>query len=505
MSEKYFAYILISALIVIIITALFLLYWRIRLRYLQNLTRINILKRQQTINQNTFFSTVIINSCVQKLFFLGGKTAKSALLWLVAGKPEKAIIYLESRTPLLALFLNAHINPYGAYRKISQQKRLCLLTPEYGVFLPILTYLAYNYKATEKYVNKLSLYFNNKKNNTTSAYYNYIASFVYMHDGEMLSASQNASAALKVFQKKQYAIETAACHLLLAEIYRISCVNDVASAMIDSAIKIYQTQNTPLFEAKAVVAKGMLMVFENRYEEAAEQYQKAIDMPITEQLRADIYNQQTLLLLIKGKFNKAEKLSKTALNLQQNLKNQHGLALALQLSAQIAFAQKKYVKTIRLANRAVAMYELQQNYSAQAECLYLAAESRCKQHLYGEAEKYLRTILWLNRRHPNSFHTANAYSLLGLIYMQRHDLQRAKVLFQQSLHLEQSKQRCEGMVADYANLALIEELTNNPETAVSNWQTALEYAHQSGDIELENLISIHCTAEKQQKQNDNNQ
>ena len=491
MSEKYFAYLLILIFVAVIAVSMMFWRWQMRLKYFQNLARINTLKRQQKMNQNTFFATDVINNAVCKLYFCANKTAQSALVFLISGRPDKAAVFLETRDFLLAQLLKAHIHPNIVYKQMSHQKRQWTESPEYGVFLPFLAHLTYNRKATETAVNKLSPFLKNKKNNTSLAYYNYIASFVYLHEGEMLSASQSASAALKFFQKKQYAVETAACHLVLAEIYRISCINDIAETMIDSAIKIYQTQKTLLFEAKAIVAKGMLMVFETRYEEAAAQYEKALNMPITEQLSADIYNQQTLLLLIKGRLKEAAKLSEITIKMQTALQNMHGLALSLQLAAQSSFSQNKYVKTLRLAHRAADMYEKQQNYSAWAECLYLMAEAHCRQHSYNNAEKYLRSILEINHRHPNSFHSANAYSLLGLIYMQRQDLQRAKVLFQQSLHLEQSKQRCEGMVADYANLALIEELTDNPETAVSHWQIALEYAQQSGDEELENLLKKH--------------
>jgi tetratricopeptide (TPR) repeat protein len=123
--------------------------------------------------------------------------------------------------------------------------------------------------------------------------------------------------------------------------------------------------------------------------------------------------------------------------------------------------------------------------------LYLAAEAEYKMRRYAAAEKKLREILQINRTHPNSFHTANAYSLLGLIYLQKKDLQRAKVLFQQSLHLEQSHRRCEGLAADYANLALIDELTDYADNAASNWQIALEYARETGDAELVALIEKH--------------
>ena len=138
---------------------------------------------------------------------------------------------------------------------------------------------------------------------------------------------------------------------------------------------------------------------------------------------------------------------------------------------------------------AAQLYDEQENASARAECLYLEASALCKLHQDEKAEPLLRKILDYCAQKSLNFHTANAYSLLGLIYLRSRDLQRAKVLFQQSLHLEQSNERCPGLAADYANLALIESQTGNAGAARSNLEIALEYAQKTQDDELIKLIS----------------
>ncbi len=487
MSEKYFAYISYFVLIAVIILPAVIWRWHTRLRFLQNLVRINILKRQQTVNQSLLFATCILNRITRILFFSRNVRALRAL---TGGNTAPAVTVLQSKHPELAVLLQAHTDMKAAYKTVKKHKLLRMDDPEYGVFLPILAYSAHDRDTLLRAIEKLSGNFKHL-NRTAQAYHNFISAHAYLHEGDMLSASQNASAALKFFQKRQYAVETAACHLTLAQIYRISCVNDIANTMIESAIKIYQTQKAPLFLAEAVAAKGMLMVFENRFEEADAEYEKALNLPITEQLRADIFNQKTLLFLAQNKIDTARRYSCNALNLQQKLRNSYGIAFALQLAAHVAFQSKQYRKTAQTAQKACELYLKQKNFSATVECLYLAAEAEYKLRYYRSAENKLREILKINRAHPNSFHTANAYNLLGLIYLQKKNLQRAKVLFQQSLHLEQSHQRCEGLVADYANLAMIDELTNYSENAAANWKIALEYAEQTGDAELLNLIKKH--------------
>ena len=486
MPEKYFiSFIVAIMLIAVLIVPV--IYLRMRLKYLQNLVRINILKRQQKINQSTLFATDILNSCVRCLFFNFRRRARNALSALIAGKIDAAYVFLLPQHPQLAQLLQAHIYPDKAYKQMKRSKKTWLKNAKYGVYFAVLAYLMHDRQTLKSAISSLNAC-HIRKNMLSFAYYNYILAYTYLYEGDMLSASQNASVALKIFQKKQYATETALCHLALAEIYRISCVNDIAETMINSAIKIHQTQKAPLYTAQAIVAKGMLMVFENRLEEAGAQYEKALKMPITDQLRADIYNQTALLHLAQKNIGLAQKYASTALKMQQKLKNPYGQALSLQLIALAAFARGHHNKTVEFSAYAAKIYKKQQNLSAYAECLYLASEAQYKQHKLQSAEKNLRLILDLHRDKKSNFHPANAYSLLGMIYLQKHDLQRAKVLFQQSLYLEQSHQRCEGLAADYANLALIEEQTDNTETAAANWEIALKYAKQSGDTELEKLI-----------------
>ncbi len=490
MSEKYFEWVISFLLVCMILLPALIWRLHIRLRFLQNLVRINILKRQQQSNQNLLFSADILNQSVYALFFLRNSAARRALRALTGGNTAQAVSVLQNKHPVLALLLQAHTDTADAYKQLKRRNFLPITDRKYGVYIPLLAHLMHDRNTLLASVEKITPQLT-KYTRTAQAYFHAISAYAYLQEGDMLSASQNASAALKFFQKKQFAIETAACHLILAEIYRISCVNDIAQTMIESALKIYQTQKTPLFLAKAHTAKGMLMVFENRFEEAEAEYQKAMHLPITSQLRADILNQQTLLALAQNRTAVAAARVKTALDMQKQLKNPYGTAFSLQLSAHIHFQKKQHRLTVKDAAEAYKLYLKQKNFSAAAECLYLAAEAEFKMNCYTAAEKKLREILQINRTHPNSFHTANAYSLLGMIYLQKKDMQRAKVLFQQSLHLEQSHRRCEGLAADYANLALIDELSDYSDNAAANWQIALEYAKETGDKELVSLIEKH--------------
>ena len=327
-----------------------------------------------------------------------------------------------------------------------------------------------------------------------AAYKNYLSSFAYLQEGDMLSASENASAALKFFQKKRYFFEEAQSYLLLAEIYRVSCVNDVAQTMIESALKIFESAKLQFFKAQTIAVLGMLMLFENRIDEACDKLTLAKNISFSDELTADISNQIALVCLAQKNEKNALKHSKQALTLYLRQHNERGEAFSRQLIGHFLLNGGKTSQAFNSAKKAADLYLGQQNFSAYAETLYLQARALCQLEKYDQAEKKLRLILSENRKHSLNFHVAHAYSLLALIFLRKKNLQRAKVLLQQSLMLEQNHERCSGLASDYANLALIEKLSGNFEAAKNNLKQALEYAKESGDENLLQLI-------KEQKNN----
>ena len=228
---------------------------------------------------------------------------------------------------------------------------------------------------------------------------------------------------------------------------------------------------------------------EFKYEEAKERYIQALELAPVQQLKAYILNQFALLDIVNNDSTSAKQKLSKALRIHNKLKNMLGISYNLQLQGQLLYNQKNYKKAQKETLTAAKLYEKLHNYSALIECLYLASQSLLQQQKYNLAEKYLRRILQIQKAHKNNFHIANAYSLLGLIYMKTGNLQRAKVLFQQSLYQEQRHSRYEGLVSDYANLACIEEQIGNKDIALSNLKISLEYAKKTENADLITLIT----------------
>lgn len=485
MTGKYFTYAFIFIFGMFIVLPMFWLQLKIRLKHLQKLTRLRVMRRLQKSENAVFFSSEILNKCCKLLFYTFDKKAHKALCALSVGKVQKAAEYMQTTQPQMSILLAAHDDAIKAYKKISKQKTLWLKNKEYCVYLPLLAHLSFDNSAMHTAISKIDPQNLSKCN---QAYYDYCAAYAYLFDGDMLSASQRGSAALEYFRKRKYSYEGFMCYLLLGEIYRLSCVNDVSQTMIETALKINKEQKMPQFYAKSVAALGMLMLFENRHEEAEDKLNMALEAAQSENLKADIHNQKALLYIAQNKLTAAQKELVSALDTFERLKNAHGMAFALQLQAQIYFNKKQYTKALKAAIAATALYEKNRNISALLECRYLSADILFRQEKFKKAEEILRQIIASDKKQKHNFHIANAYSLLGLIYLRQKNLQRAKVLLQQSLHLEQRHRRCEGLVSDYTNLAVIDILSGNRDAAADNMKIALEYARQTGNEELLALI-----------------
>lgn len=491
MFMKYFEYIFFLFPVGFVVFFATILFLRLRCKHLQNLAKINILKRQQSFTYSVFFASEVIERSVFYLFISHQKSAKQALAYLAAGRTEKAATLLEKKHPLTAALLRAHSDTTAIYKEITKNKKTWLNSPKYAPYVQLLAYLCLDTKTAFHLPEKVNF---KKLCADARAVYCYISAFIYMQDADMMSASKAATQALDFYKKKHRPIEEARCYLLLGEIYRISCVNDIAQTMIESALKIYKERKLPLLQVHAITALGMLMLFEGRAEEAENRFTEALNLTPPEITKAEILNQFVLLKIAENDYKTATKIVRQALSIHTKLKNPRGQALSLQLSAHLQTKQNHYKTAVKEAEQAAALYLKQKNYSAYAESLYISADARCKMKQYALAEQALRSILDNNLKHPNSFHTANAYSLLGLIYLQRGDKQRAKVLIQQSLHLEQSCERCQGLAADYANLALIGNLSGDTFATQSHLEIALEYATKSGDEGLIQLIKDKTSA-----------
>ena len=319
---------------------------------------------------------------------------------------------------------------------------------------------------------------------------NYLQAWLALEEGDLLSASEKAATAAKLFQKLDFSYEEAAAYLLGGTIYRVSAVTDTADFMLRSAAELFGFIGATAKEAEAWGNLGMLMVMQQRYEEAADYFDKAgklFEYSLDRTGATEIINQQALTALIRGDYRRAELLAKQAQKAFHLLKDARGEGLSLDILAQTAAARGKWKQALPAARNAQKFYRQSKNISGLMEMEFLEAQALTEQKEDNAAEKILRRIIDRDKRNKSCFHVANAYSLLGIIYLRQGDLRRAEGLFQQSLSAELQNDRFCGAAIDYANIALTAYRRGHKEQGDKNREMALRCAKDAG---AENLLRL---------------
>ena len=103
---------------------------------------------------------------------------------------------------------------------------------------------------------------------------------------------------------------------------------------------------------------------------------------------------------------------------------------------------------------------------------------------FDETEQKLRHLIDVANENETSFHIANAYSLLGMVFLNRGDLSRAKTFVEESARRELKNNRIDGLVSDYINLGLIAKQSGDDETAQKYFEQAKLCAEQTQDANL---------------------
>ena len=440
-----------------------------------------LLSKQKTAEKGWFFSSIGLSEIVRRL----SQNNHQALNLLMKGKMADACLSLKKKK--LAYPYGILLTIYNPHKSEKIWQQLCLKHPKSNLYRAELAkiYLI-NGKESEAFVTAESI-----KEKAASRYARgvkyYIQSIEMTKAAEMKEASQNASAAVKCFEKERCLAEAGIAYLQLGTIYRVSAVSDVAQTMFESALELFKKLQLVELQAEALGNLGMLTAGQNRFEEAESYFEKALNLNKSAYRKrgvAEILNQQALLFLAQRQNSKARKTTEKALKIHQQLYNLQGQAFSWDILSYINLAQKKYDELIFSTQKALHLYNPKQNLSAILEMKYMQASAYFALGKTGPAEKILRQITKQAAKQESCFHVANAYNLLGLIFLQKKELQRAKGLFMQAVSFEERNERFNCAAVDYANIALIEQKCGNVEQARKTLELALEYAQNFEAAEL---------------------
>ena len=453
---------------------------KIKLEYLAKLSQQAIIKAQYKRNTTSLFNSDIIKTAIKSL---NKKKNKFALLNLCVGKINPAIAYLERcKKKNDAIRLTYLFNPQAALDFFGK------LTPTDNDKIIITEIHLYNKdtKTAFEYIENIDI---SKLNHYNKAKHQYLMSEFDIQEGDLSAAAANCMNAINLFRKHKYIYEEAEAYFKLGTIYRISAMSDVAEIMFDTALKIFTNLKFEKRIAETYGNLAMLMVMENRIEQADEYFENALEIfsKIDDKNSiVDIINQKALSALIEKEYNTAENLCKDSFEANHNYLQ--GEAFCSEIMSHIYSANKKWKDAISHAEKSICLYENCNNIPAILESKFLKANALFETGDMTESEKLLRDIVEISNNNTSCFHTANAYNLLGLIFLKQKNLSRAKTLFQKSVDYENKNNRIDGIAISYANIALIEAKTGNREQATKTINTAIECAKTFGESDLSKLL-----------------
>lgn len=480
----YWEYILISAVFLYAVGNIFHRLRKIRYDYFHKTAVRNILSKIESDRSSSFFNSDVLRRSLVFLYRQKNPKARRAMLNLVCGKITPAAESLrQHQLEYFAEILKAFRAPKAAIKKLSD-----LNSPEAAIEQAVLQFCQGKLAETEKLIEQIP---DKGLNSYSKARKRFCQGYIFLNDGDMLSASQCAAEAGNLFNKSKAYFEEAQCYLLSGTIYRLSGIEDVAKFMFDAATKIFSGYGDDAGNADTLGNCGMLWVLQEKSAEAECDFGKALEINRRLNRRiaeAGILNQLALTNLLDKKLDTAKKRLKESEKINRELNNHCGLAFCFELSAHVFHEQKNYTQASACAAEAQKLYRDCNNISARFESLYLQALAEFEGENPQNAEQILRGLIAEAKIKKSAFHTASAYNLMGLIFLKYSKSKEAKVWFQEAAALEQKNDRYSGAAADYANIGLIEKRRGNLEQARKNLETAIGYAEIYGETELSETL-----------------
>ena len=446
-----------------------------------------IIKKISPNNENFYFNEYFLKCLIAQL--LRRKKTQHLLADLAQGHCTKTLAYLKQKEKSIeAVLLDLLFHQQKSRAKLERFFKTHPHNQEILIALAELYFLSHE---SDKGLTILSQINLSKASVYARGIYWLRQSELCLREGDMLSASQICSRAEKSLLKSKAYYAVARSQLLMGTIYRVCFVEDVASFMFRAALSLYQQLRFEIGQAVAYGNLGILNSLGEHFAEAEAYFNQAKQIYQTQkspQGQIDIDNQLGLLALLRHDYTSSQHyLSQSHTLLMQHV-YPAGMAMNQELFSYLKAAQNQPVSSRRYAHKASELYYQLGNFSAYFESLYLQAEAYYAEQKDSEAELILRQIIDSHKVHCGNFHLANAYSLLGLIFMRHGELQRAKGLFQQSLSYEQKNDRLSGQACDYANIGLLELRCGHQEEAQKHIQEALFLAQQQGREDMASYL-----------------
>lgn len=457
---------------------------KIRFDHYYYLTTKAFIFRMQKKEERAFFSSQALQCALQILLRHKNKAAAKALRSLIKGDSRAAECYLlKHGEDFAAGALRMMRNPSGGLRILEKSDDLRAKAEILKLYS-----LQGQKELAEQIVESLP---ECKKFPYVRACKKFFEAQSCLTAGNMADASLKAGAAITLFRQTNAFTEEADAYLLAGTIYRLSAVEDTAYFMLKQARDIFAAVGHYAGEAEALGNLGMLWTMRENFEEAENCFSQSLEICKKynrETAAAYIIDQTALLKLLQKQYALALKLAQEALQIHISHENKKGEAFSRDILAYVYAAQKQWKESAEQAELAEKLYIKEKDTAAYFSSLYQQAQAAYELKEDKKAEQKLRQIIQNKERDNCCFHSASAISLLGLIFLRKNQLKRAKSLFLQAASLEQKNERFSGAATDYTNIGLIEYKSGDKKQALKTFYTALEYASAFGENEFSQML-----------------
>ena len=457
---------------------------KIRFDHYYYLTTKAFIFRMQKKEERAFFSSQALQCALQILLRHKNGAAAKALRSLIKGDSRAAECYLlKHGEDFAAGALRMMRNPSGGLRILEKSDDLRAKAEILKLYS-----LQGQKELAEQIVESLP---ECKKFPYVRACKKFFEAQSCLSAGNMADASLKAGAAITLFRQTNAFTEEADAYLLAGTIYRLSAVEDTAYFMLKQARDIFAAVGHYAGEAEALGNLGMLWTMRENFEEAENCFSQSLEICKKynrETAAAYIIDQTALLKLLQKQYTLALKLAQEALQIHISHENKKGEAFSRDILAYVYAAQKQWKESAEQAELAEKLYIKEKDTAAYFSSLYQQAQAAYELKEDKKAEQKLRQIIQNKERDNCCFHSASAISLLGLIFLRKNQLKRAKSLFLQAASLEQKNERFSGAATDYTNIGLIEYKSGNKKQALKTFYTALEYASAFGENEFSQML-----------------
>ena len=259
---------------------------------------------------------------------------------------------------------------------------------------------------------------------------------------------------------------------------------DEAARQYQRALDIFEQLGDHARIATTYHELGVLAQGRGDYDEAARQYQRALD--ISERLgdqagAATTYHELGRLAQARGDYDEAARQYQRALDIKERLGSSSGMAVSYHQLGALAQARGDYDEAARQYQRALDISERLGDQAGMATTYHNLGALAQARGDYDEAARQYQRALDISERLGDQAGMATTYHNLGALAQARGDYDEAARQYQRALDISERLGDQAGMATTYHNLGILAQARGDYDEAARQYQRALDISERLGD------------------------